>query len=606
MSYIINPYRYVTSGGAFSNDYSVDFDGVDQYCDLGFSTPAESAFTWMGWIKTTDTQGCLVGEINSAGLSVTTRGGIIWTGSKWYFTMGNGSSYSYDNSTHSASAILDGEWHHVAQVVDGTSMKMYVDGSLDASYTSSVSAGTAGTNTLTIGEWGGSYYPVDGKIDEVAFFTSALSSSDITAIYNSGTPASLESYSPYGWWRMGDNDGGTGTTITDQGSGGNDGTLVNGPSYSTDVPAPAGSDYVTITTSATQTVDSSDGDYKWFEFDTTTTSAFTVTDAGGASGSETIEVYCIGGGAGGGDGSGGYGMSGGGGGAGGYIRETSFNNGTTGLAQTYDVTIGGGGGGDSDGSDTQLKDTVSRSVTIESGDYIGVSSDADFGFGTGDYTVEFWLKTDMSVNEFGWQAPLAIGASGLTAFIAVGSKYAALYFGSTAPIQTASNTVKDGVWQHWAISRKTIGASAYTRLWIDGVEEGSTTAGIDFGSSAFIQFGANVYLGGSTVYDMAGELSSMRSYKGTVKYWGAGTNGAGSITPEMPNLAKETSKLLIQPNTGQSDWTDSSDSGHTINSSGLSWPTNLSTSTPNMLAAGGGAGGSSGAGGDGGSGGGGE
>ena len=150
-------------------------------------------------------------------------------------------------------------------------------------------------------------------------------------------------------------------------------------------------DFVEISTSATQTVDSSDGDYKWFEFDTTTASAFTVTDAGGASGSETIEVYCIGGGAGGGDGSGGYGMSGGGGGAGGYIRETSFNNGTTGLAQTYDVTIGGGGGGDSDGSDTQLKDTVSRSVTIESGDYIGVSSDADFGFGTGDYTVEFWL-----------------------------------------------------------------------------------------------------------------------------------------------------------------------------------------------------------------------
>jgi len=35
---------------------------------------------------------------------------------------------------------------------------------------------------------------------------------------------------------MGDNDGGTGTTITDQGSGGNDGTLINAPTFSTNVP----------------------------------------------------------------------------------------------------------------------------------------------------------------------------------------------------------------------------------------------------------------------------------------------------------------------------------------------------------------------------------
>jgi plastocyanin len=38
---------------------------------------------------------------------------------------------------------------------------------------------------------------------------------------------------------MGDdsNDSGTGTTITDQGSGGNNGTLTNGPTFSMDTPA---------------------------------------------------------------------------------------------------------------------------------------------------------------------------------------------------------------------------------------------------------------------------------------------------------------------------------------------------------------------------------
>ncbi len=84
-------------------------------------------------------------------------------------------------------------------------------------------------------------------MDEVAIIGSALSDGgvstgqtaggDIATLYNSGVPGNLSSFNPIGWWRMGDDDGGTGTTITDQGSGGNDGTLINGPTFSTDVPS---------------------------------------------------------------------------------------------------------------------------------------------------------------------------------------------------------------------------------------------------------------------------------------------------------------------------------------------------------------------------------
>ena len=79
-----------------------------------------------------------------------------------------------------------------------------------------------------------------GLVDEVALWSADVSS-DIATIYNSGVPSDLSDNSivetaPYNWWRMGDNDSGSGTTITDQGSGGNNGTLVNGASFSTDVP----------------------------------------------------------------------------------------------------------------------------------------------------------------------------------------------------------------------------------------------------------------------------------------------------------------------------------------------------------------------------------
>ena len=54
---------------------------------------------------------------------------------------------------------------------------------------------------------------------------------------NNGTPANITSLNPPGRWRMGDNDSGTGTTITDQGSGGNNETLTNGPTFSTTIPS---------------------------------------------------------------------------------------------------------------------------------------------------------------------------------------------------------------------------------------------------------------------------------------------------------------------------------------------------------------------------------
>jgi hypothetical protein len=73
-------------------------------------------------------------------------------------------------------------------------------------------------------------------MDEVSLFDKVLSQREITAMYNSGTPNDISSLNPVGWYRNGDNDGGTGTTITDQGSAGNNGTLTNGPTFSTTVP----------------------------------------------------------------------------------------------------------------------------------------------------------------------------------------------------------------------------------------------------------------------------------------------------------------------------------------------------------------------------------
>ena len=72
-----------------------------------------------------------------------------------------------------------------------------------------------------------------GNLDELAVFSSVLTASDVSTIYGTGVPGSLTSLNPVHWWRF---EEGSGTTATDSGTGGNDGT-INGATYSTDVPS---------------------------------------------------------------------------------------------------------------------------------------------------------------------------------------------------------------------------------------------------------------------------------------------------------------------------------------------------------------------------------
>ena len=129
------------------------------------------------------------------------------------------------------------EWYHIVSTYDGSrtnaGLKIYVNGS---------EAASTGANSMNAGAWTNNAdfkvgRSTDGHIDEVSVYNSELSATDITTLYNSGIPGDVTSLNPVGWWRMGDNDGGTGTTVTDQGSGGNDGSLTNDAVFATDVPS---------------------------------------------------------------------------------------------------------------------------------------------------------------------------------------------------------------------------------------------------------------------------------------------------------------------------------------------------------------------------------
>lgn len=234
-----------------TNTYSLGFDATNEYLDLGGTGgttffDSTNPFSISAWVKITSYspsyQGlCILKTDQSDGWILGMASGQSSYNGVWF-----GSSSNFVGRTTDSQSIADsfvGVWKHVVVTYDGvsrstaSSFKLYIDGVAQ----SLVNSGNFGacSNHSRIGEGNvPSAVRVNGLVDEVSMFTSELDSSQISGIYNSGVGGvDLSSLSPFGWWRMGDNDSGTGTTVTDQGSGGNDGTLTNSPTFSTTVPS---------------------------------------------------------------------------------------------------------------------------------------------------------------------------------------------------------------------------------------------------------------------------------------------------------------------------------------------------------------------------------
>lgn len=228
-----------------TNRYAVDFDGSNDYMSipdsdvlsLGDGSGTDNAFSISVWFNA-DTIGTFVIAAKDA------TGGREWelrtiSSQLHFYAFGTGGGYIGRKST---SILNSGQWYHAVATYDGSKansgIKLYLDGSLVDNGDYSGGTYTAANNTTTelriaYAELNNS--TANGKIDEVAIFNSELSLADVNSLRNTDgadpKPTSAALLNPVGYWRMGDDDGGTGTTITDQGTGGNDGTLTNGPTF---------------------------------------------------------------------------------------------------------------------------------------------------------------------------------------------------------------------------------------------------------------------------------------------------------------------------------------------------------------------------------------
>jgi len=237
------------SAGAWNgNTYSVGFDGSDDYMDTGstFQSTFQSSFSFSLWVKL-DSGGSGTQMLFATYGTNSTSRVVLFAPSLSSVSLFMSSNGVGTSAINGSATFTD--WSHIVGTFEQSGSDviktLYVNGSQASTRTK------AGMTLADYGTGGTATNPYVGarnlnnvaslfgnaQIDELAIIPSVLSSSDVTAIYNSGVADDLTSYSPVAWYRMGDNDSGTGTTITDGGSGGSDGTLNNGPTFLTDVPS---------------------------------------------------------------------------------------------------------------------------------------------------------------------------------------------------------------------------------------------------------------------------------------------------------------------------------------------------------------------------------
>ncbi len=218
-----------------ATDYALDFDGTNDYVVAnGVTSNLNSStglpFTVSAWAYPDTTTRGAIFAFNKSGANLNLLFYAQDGSTKKFYHYDPNTSYKTGNTN----TFEPGQWHHIALIVDSSGNgKLYINGGQEATWSN---GSNSLVNRFSIGqEWDSATTAsdfFDGKIDEVAIWNVALSTADVTALYNSrnGLKASADSGNYdnsgdlIGYWKFNE---GTGSTLTDSTSNSNNGTLTH-------------------------------------------------------------------------------------------------------------------------------------------------------------------------------------------------------------------------------------------------------------------------------------------------------------------------------------------------------------------------------------------
>jgi len=185
--------------------YALSFDGTDQFLEVPFSNDLRLTnvdFTISFWTKPSATGRYIMLENYNLGFP------------GWGVFNDNGTIEFYNSSGWliTGTTVPNNVWTNIVLVGDiaASNLKVYKNGVQDSSNTSSLVTVNA-TSPLTIGAQrnGTGGFDYNGDLSNLSIWSgTALSSIEITEIYNSGVPSNLNTFSgtkPTAWWQFGSN-----------------------------------------------------------------------------------------------------------------------------------------------------------------------------------------------------------------------------------------------------------------------------------------------------------------------------------------------------------------------------------------------------------------
>lgn len=145
------------------------------------------------------------------------------------------------------------------------------------------------------------------------------------------------------------------------------------------------------------------------------------------------------------------------------------------------------------------------------GDYLVSQTSADFIYGDGDFTIEFWMRrnTDAATVVVFDGRPTTEGNQ-VVLYVPSGTGKMTFFRAGSNRI-SSSTTMTAGVWRHIALCRK----AGTTRLFIDGLQEGGDLADTTFYVDTRVTIGADRD-GAASFFD--GWIDDLRITNGVARY----------------------------------------------------------------------------------------
>lgn len=168
------------------------------------------------------------------------------------------------------------------------------------------------------------------------------------------------------------------------------------------------------------------------------------------------------------------------------------------------------------------------------GDYLSIPTSSNFAFGTGDFTVEFWLRSSGTGQQHLYEG--RNGTTTNTILIYLNSSTQLTYYANGGNTITTTSVPTLNTWVHIAVCR----FGTFTKMFLDGTQVGSTYSdSINYAApTTSLYIGTNDAASGSWLY---GYIKDFRVTKGVARY-------TQNFTPKYAPFPDKTAiKTIAKP-----------------------------------------------------------